>query len=141
MVRTYDANKVVVVLGANILSGFADGSFLTVERSEDSFTVYVGSSGEVARSRSNNKTGTSTLKLMQTSLSNDILSAYMVADELSGQGIVPFQVKDLQGATLVLAKESWVLKPADVEFARESGEREWKIQHAELEVFIGGVLS
>ena len=141
MVRTYDANKVVVVFGANILTGFADGSFLTVERSEDSFTVYVGSSGEVARSRSNNKTGTSTLKLMQTSLSNDILSAYMVADELSGQGIVPFQVKDLQGTTLVLAKESWVLKPADAEFARETGEREWKIQHAELEVFIGGVLS
>jgi hypothetical protein len=141
MVRTYDANKVVVVFGANILTGFADGSFLTVERSEDSFTVYVGSSGEVARSRSNNKTGTSTLKLMQTSLSNDILSAYMVADELSGQGIVPFQVKDLQGTTLVLAKESWVLKPADAEFAREAGEREWKIQHAELEVFIGGVLS
>ena len=141
MVRTYDASKVVVVFGANILSGFADGSFLTVERSEDSFTVYVGSSGEVARSRSNNKTGTSTLKLMQTSLSNDILSAYMVADELSGQGIVPFQVKDLQGTTLVLAKESWVLKPADAEFARETGEREWKIQHAELEVFIGGVLS
>src|SRR4051812_10926277 len=114
-IASYDASKIVVTLGPSILTGWADGSFLTIERESDSFEDYVGSDGGVARSKSNDKRATATLRLRMDAASNDVLSAFLVADELNGAGVLPFMVKDLKGTTLVLAKEAWVMKPAPIE--------------------------
>jgi hypothetical protein len=138
-IATYDSNKIVVTLGPTIIKGWADGSFLSIERESDSFEDYVGSDGGVARSKSNDKRATATLRLRQDSLSNDALSLAVVADELSGAGVLPFMVKDLKGTTLVLAKEAWVMKPAPIEYDRPIVEREWTIRLAEAQIFVGGM--
>lgn len=137
-VGTYDPNKIVITFGSLIITGYADGSFLTIDRANDSFGLVIGSSGEQGRSRSNDRSAVATVKLLQTSLANDALSLILQADELNGSGINPFMVKDLRGTTLILAKDAWIIKPPTQDFDRTVGSREWNIQLAEALIFSGG---
>ena len=57
-VTTYDPTKMVVVVGGVIVSGFADGDFITAKRDEDLYMKRVGADGHVARARNGNKSGT-----------------------------------------------------------------------------------
>lgn len=137
--KTYDPAQVVVTFLGNILTGFGPDTFITAERESDAFTDEVGADGEVARARSKDKRGTVTLTLLQTSMSNDVLSAAAAADELGGLGAGPLLVKDLNGATLVAAESAWVQKVANVEFGAELGTREWMLRCADVSVLVGGI--
>jgi len=138
-VRTYDPKNVVLTVGGAPISGYADGTFITVSRQNDSFVSVSGADGETARAKQNDKRGDLTLTLLQTSLSNDILSGIAVLDETSNAGVVPVILKDLSGATTYFSGSGWIKKPADSEFAKEVGNREWALELADMEVFIGGV--
>ncbi len=136
---TYDPAQVVVTFLGNILTGFGPDTFLTVERESDAFSDEVGADGEVARARSRDRRGTVTLTLLQSSLSNDVLSAAAAADELGGLGVGPLLIKDLTGATLVAAESAWVRKIANVEYGKEITAREWMIRCADMTVLVGGI--
>ena len=138
--KVYDPSEVVVSYGVSLIEGFADGTFVVCARDEDSYSLQVGTDGEATRSKSNNRSGTMTITLMQGSLSNDVLSALHIADENStgGASILPFLVKDLNGRTLTSAQTAWIQKPADDEFGREAGPREWVLRTNNLDKFTGG---
>src|SRR3990172_3302697 len=118
-VRSYDPAQVTVVFAGIPIEGFADGTFLTAERANPMFNTMVGSDGEGARAKSNDTSGSVTLTLMQTSLSNDALSALAALDETSGDGVGPLLIKDGLGRTLIQAESAWLEKPANAEFGRE----------------------
>ena len=139
MAHTYDPKLVSVVVGGFPISGFADGTFVTVERNEDSWTTQIGTDGEGTRSKSNNKSGRITISLMQTSQSNDILAGFEKSDELSNSGQVPVLINDNLGNALHSAETAWVVRPANAEYAREAGPREWILETDRLESFVGGV--
>ena len=136
--KEYNAADVSIIVAGVPVSGFGDGDFITVERDEDAFTKQVGTDGEVTRSKSNNKTGTATLTLMQTSAANALLSALAALDELSGDGVGPFQLKDNSGNTIHAAQNSWVRKMPSSTWAREAGPREWVIDLDKLNAYEGG---
>lgn len=136
--RTYDPAYIVCsVLGIPI-SGYADGTFVKAERSEDAFKTHVGAGGEVARARSRNMTGKVTFTLLATSPVNDLLSAASHLDELTGQGVGRVFIKDVNGTTLVLGANSWIVKPAAVEFGKEVTNREWVVECSYLYLHSGG---
>lgn len=137
-VKTYDPAAVNIIFAGIPIDGFADGTFITVARDNPSYNLSIGSDGEGARAKSNDKSGTVTITLMQNSRTNDLLSALSIADELSGDGIGPFLMKDLSGRTLCAAETAWLEKPSDVEFAREITNREWVIKTDALDIFAGG---
>lgn len=138
---TYDPAKVIVnVAGAN-LEGYADGTFINAERSSDTFTKSTGSDGRTTRVKQNDKSGTITITLQQSSPSNNILSSIMVLDEASNEGIVPIAIKDILGTTAIASGYCWVKKPPAVGFAKDAGNREWLFDCAVLEIFVGGALS
>jgi hypothetical protein len=139
-VKTYDPKEITIIFGATIVSGFADGSFVKVERTTDTWSTVAGADGEVSRSKSNDKRGTITITLQQTSLTNDIFSAYFQADELTNNGVLPVIVKNIRGIDIHTAAQAWVKKPAAVEYGKESGSREWIIETDELLTFVGGNL-
>jgi hypothetical protein len=139
-VKNYDPKQIIVSVGGNIIVAFAAGTFLSASRNEAAFVLTVGADGETARARSRNRSGLLTLTLMQTSPSNDVLSAFAAADELSGTGVVPVLVKDLLGTSLLAAQNGWVQKLADVEFGAELSNREWVIECDFLGMFAGGAL-
>ena len=137
-VKQYDPAQFQLIVNGNIISGFADGTFISFTRSADSFSKTVGSDGEVTRTRMNDKSAELTITLQQASASNDILSDLYLLDELSGNGIVPVLMKDGSGNTIIGAAEAWIRKPADATFSNEAENREWVIDMAAADPFIGG---
>lgn len=140
MVKTYNPKEVILTVGPYIISGYADGSFITVERNEDAWSLQIGTDGEGTRSKSNNRSGTVTTRLMQSSDSNQVLSALALADEQSGAGIVPIFIKDGSpgGTTLVIAESGWVRKLPSVEYDRTALGREWVLETDVLTINVGG---
>jgi hypothetical protein len=136
---TYDPRNVTIIIGGIIASGFADGTFIQVERNNPSFSVVSGASGETSRIKSNDKSCKLTLTLMATSTLNDILTGFMKADEISNSGKFPITIYEITGSTVVSALEAWVSKPPRVEYGKESGTREWELEAGTLEMFVGGI--
>lgn len=139
MLQTYDPKKVIATFGGSEIIGFAEGTFITVERAEDSFSVQTGSDGETLRVRNRNRAGTITLTLMQSSPSNDILSAAWILDENAGKGVAPFGLAEKGGTTSVVAPNTWVQKPATVEYGKEASSREWVLSSDKIDMVVGGL--
>lgn len=137
-VRTYDPKLVTVIVGGKIMSGYSDGTFVLVERNEQAFALKVGVDGEGTRAKSNNRSGKITITLMNSSKSNDDLSAFAAADELDNSGAVPVMVKDNSGRTLCACETAWVQKVANAEFAKEANARTWVMETDVLNMFVAG---
>ena len=135
--KTYDPAKVSLIIGGHIVQGYADGTFIECSRNNDTWSRQGGASGEQARAKSNDKSGTITITLMQSSESNAVLQGFAVADEADNAGLVPSFVKDNNGSELVTAEESWVQKPADKSYGKEVTERTWMFEVPEL-IYAGG---
>jgi hypothetical protein len=137
-VKQYDPKAISMIVGGKIMSGFADGTFIEVERNEQAFTLKVGVDGEGTRAKSNNKSGKITITLMQSSSSNDALTAFAAADELSNSGAVPSYLKDNLGTTIVAAQTSWVQKYPKIGFAKDVETRQWVLETDDISIFVGG---
>lgn len=137
-VRTYDPKQVMVIIGGIPMSGFADGTFATVERTSDTFTKVSGADGIISRSKTNDRSGLLKFTAAQTSPSNDVLSAIAVADELTNTGIVPVLIKDNSGRSVFVSAFGWVKKPPTSEFGKDIANREWTLDLADLDIFVGG---
>lgn len=136
--KNYDPKRVSLYIGGVRIGGYEDGSFITVEYNADAFTPYVGADGEYGRSKNADESGKITVRLTQTSKSNDILSALAIADRASGTGTFIVSVRDLNGTTVATSESAYILKRANAEFAKEIGPREWPIYCAPLKMFVGG---
>lgn len=135
----YDADQVVLsVFGARI-GGYADGEFLRVEPEGPDFGDVVGTDGQVTRFKTGDRRATATVLLLQSSASNDVLSAVsnLDRDSPNGAGVGEFLVEDLSGRTL-LRGQCWISQPPTVSFGREAGPREWTLRISRLERFDGG---
>jgi hypothetical protein len=143
-VRTYNPQSVILTVGGVPLSGFADGTFVRVERKNDSFSMVSGADGVVSRSKMNDYSGTVTITLAQTSPSNAMLSAFAAADELTNKGIFPISCMDASSSvisgeySLHFSAYGWVKKPASVEYGKDVSNREWTLDCADLMMFAAG---
>lgn len=137
-VRTYDPAQVIITIGGSIMSGFADGTFITIERETDTFTKVSGADGVISRAKSNDKSALLTITLAQTSPSNDALSILHNVDELTAKGVVPVLVKDILGRSTYVSGNGWIRRPAGYEGGKEITDREWQIDLAETLWFTGG---
>jgi hypothetical protein len=139
--KVFDADQVsLVFMGITIDSGYADGEFVTIEQTEQDFTVVVGTDGEVTRSKTNNRHATIKVKLMQTSSGNATLSALNNLDVATpgGAGVGPMMIRDRQGTSVYTASKCWIAKPPDVSMDRTATPREWTLECANLVRFDGG---
>lgn len=138
MAKTYNPKRYVISFGGHTLTGFADGTFVSVQKAADDFTKVVGADGEVARSASADESATVTLTLLQTSRSNDVLSAFRREDKLTNLGKKPLLIKDLNGTTVASAAEAWIARGPNIENAKEISPRVWVIDCSHLFEHIGG---
>lgn len=137
-VFTYAADKVRVVVGGFPLTGFSDGTFITVERDEQAYNKVTGADGVTSRARTGNRAGSITISLQQTSPSNDVLSGFMIADEASDLGVVPVLIKDTSGRTIHATSAAWVRQKPSETFSKNIENREWILDCARIESFVGG---
>jgi hypothetical protein len=137
-VKTYDPAEVSLIVGGKIITGFTDGTGITVERNEDLWNLKVGIDGEGARSKNNNRSGKFTIALQQTADSNNDLSTFEQADELTNGGAVPVFLRDANGSTIATCTTAWVKKLPNSEYAKEITARTWVLETDFLEYFVGG---
>jgi hypothetical protein len=136
---SYNHKQVAVIYGGRTIEGFAENG-ITVARDNDSFTDMSGADGEVMVSHSNDKRGTVTLNLMQSSASNLILSGFLKVQEAAGKVIpLPLIIRDNNGLSVLAAGNAWVVKPADAGFAKTGQDRSWTIRCADLEMLDAGI--
>jgi hypothetical protein len=138
-VVTYDPKKFVIILGAHIATGFADGTFIQIERASDTFTKTVGAGGDVARAKSNDRSGRVTLTLMNTSPTNDFLSGQALADELDNSGKFVFSATEIAGTTVIQGSEAWVVKPSAIQRSKNIDTTVWAIDIAQMNVVVGSL--
>lgn len=138
---TYDANDILInFAGIPVDSGYADGEFCRVEQAEDDFSLVMGTDGSGTRSKTNNRSATITIILMQSSKTNNALSTLNNLDKKKGNGagVGPLLIKDKGGTTLFAAEKCWIQKPPNASFDRTATSREWTLATDKLERFDGG---
>ena len=137
-VRTYDAKEVVLTLDGTPVFGYADGTFISIEREEETYNKVVGADGMVSRAKTNNRSGTLTLTLKQTSPSNEDLSDFLNQDELNNEGVFSVLLKDASSGSRIFSSTGWVQGLPTIEYAKEISEREWVIELSKIEFDITG---
>jgi hypothetical protein len=136
----YSFGDVTAAFGPIILDGYQDGEGITIEHTSDAFTLKVGIDGKATRCKVLDRSATITIKLMQSSAANDLLSAVYLADQAApnGAGVGPFIIRDHNGRSVFTAAESWIARAPDATFDQEVSVREWKFGVAFLSEFHGG---
>lgn len=131
--NTYIPKLVIASFAGTGLTGFADGTFVTVERNSDGMTLKVGADGESGVAVSADESGKVTVTVLNTSKTNDYLST---CANLKTRG--PLQIKDLSGRLLVLAEDAWVTKHASITKSKDVEENAWTFETGNLSITNGG---
>jgi hypothetical protein len=137
-VLTYDPKKVIVVLGARTITGFAEDDMITIAPHGEGMQLFVGADGEVARSVDPDHTFEVTFHLSSASKSNTYLSGLYNADRVTGQFILPLLIKDMAGDTLFSAAQAWVSNFPEATRSRTIGTQDWVIQTGQIDMPIVG---
>jgi hypothetical protein len=126
---TYNPKEVTISLSGIAISGFADGTFITIARADNEiYKMHVGAYGESARTKNNNETGTITFTLKATSPSNKILDGLK-----NNPATFPALVKNNSTSSFICTSaEAWVNTDPDIEFAAEESMVEWVVMCADL---------
>jgi len=132
---TYSADQVKILFaGYTIESGFADGEFVSIEPKSPLFTSKAGVDGEVARARNNDARADVKVKLLQTSLGNNVLDALAKLDKATnGAGVGVLEVVDLSsGVVLAHGDKAWVSALPTQSRAGEITVNEWTLEVSQL---------
>lgn len=132
--REYNPKLVNATLGGRLLiKGFADGTFLEMQRAVPRTEIMVGAKGDVGITKSANYTGTVTFTLLQNSPTNQYLSAIVnaedAADELFRADIV---VDDKSGSVLAIAKMCHIQEPAPIILGDGQNAKVWTFFSEEI---------
>lgn len=141
--KNYSPQFVTVSFNGVILTGFADGTFVEVEREDDAFTKRVGSQGDVVRVQSMNRSGKITVTLQNQSPTNDILAAFALTDEQTGLGTGTIQIKDKNTASidpLAVSGVAWIMKLPKIDRAKEATNSVWVFECAQLQLTPSGAV-
>lgn len=137
--NTWDPQRVVMSLGSIPIEGPANGTFVTVTRPVDGFTLELGAYGDPVRVATNNNSARITVTLLDASPTNAKLSALHRQDLATKDGVRPFSLQDLEGTTLVKGDEAWVVKIPDLSYSNDGTPvREWMIDVASADIDVGG---
>jgi hypothetical protein len=141
--KAWNINEMSLSLNAVPLDGggYAEDEVLTIDWTEDWFSMYVGADGEVTRVRTNNFSALATLKYAQTADANDRLSAMLTADiaVLNGAAAGVFNARDQSGRLLVTSARAWITAPPAIKIGKTVQVYEWKINLADARTsFFGG---
>lgn len=128
--KTYSPEEGSLIVDGNIGEGW---NSVKVARDEDSWTFEPSTSGGGTRTKNSNKAGKFTIVCQQTSSFNGVLS-----DLHKSGDIVSCSFRDNSGSDVHESEGGYVVKPAESEYAKEVGEREWIIQCEVLEMDVRG---
>ena len=128
MYQQYSPKDVVCSWNGIAIEGFAPDSFLRLQRTSPLVTPVVGAGGQVALTRNADKTGTIEIELMQTSLSNQMLSAIQAKQdnmELEEDISSNFVIYDPSCSVLATGINAWLQELPQIELGRDQNSKTW----------------
>lgn len=137
-VDTIDPKDVILTVDGKIITGYGQDTYIEVDRDSNQVEDEVGAEGDVTRRITNDRRGTITISLLQTSPSNLILSTLARLDEISGDGIFAVIIKDNRGNDLHMAPNSWIQKMPRVTYRAGVEVRVWPLRTSNLQMIVGG---
>lgn len=140
LTRKYAPDDVAAVVGNQAVTGFKSGTFVEADRTVDIAELDVGSDGEVTLVISPNQSGTCKLTLQQSSPLNDYFTILHQALQQKNLAvaIVPLNINDKNGTSVISAKQAVVQKVAKITFADKSEGREWTFLSGYMNIAPGG---
>lgn len=146
ILATYSPEDVKLILTAldgswsHTVNGFADGTFLTVERVIPHATLYNGADKSNVRVVRAVKNCDLTASLHLASESNDVFSQLLANDEFSRDGSDCFRVmvKDTIGRTVMSSPAAFIGTSPTAGFSTDVETRDWVIHAINLDIHFGG---
>jgi hypothetical protein len=139
VLANYSPEDVVFLLGGVIpLSGFADGTFISIRKANPIFETVVSADGKVSRTQVENPLYTVTLTLSSVASDNEILTAISFADKKTGRGKLPIMVKDNLGTSIFYASLAWIESTPDMSFGTDVSTRDWVFSCIGVTEVVGG---
>lgn len=135
----YNPAAVDASLGGRILEGFAEGTMIDIEWPKDDYEMKVGTKGDVGVARIIDPTATVTIRLLQTSPSNDALSSLRTSSLAAGASgfAADFSMRDRSGTSIVQGK-AFVMKRPNLTMSNTVEAREWKLGVIVADSLVGG---
>lgn len=124
-VQTYSPSEVVFTLAGTTISGWDN---ITIKRSSPSFKMVRGIRNRHTRVRNKDTSAVIEIGLVNTSSSNDLLTAIVEKDEQLGTGRIELMIKDTLGTFSFNSIEAYVTGYADMSFGEDVGTRTWIIE-------------
>ncbi len=136
--RTFDPAEVSVIIGGFSIGGFADSTTaIEIVKDDDLVNLTQGTDGDSIFVVTRKTSGTLTVRLLQSSASNEVLSGIANAIELGAAVPVPILVNDNTGSSIYAAAKAMPIKIPDSAFGNENNDREWSFRCADLRAFVG----
>lgn len=135
-VNTYSPNSVELSVGGYSIAGWDN---ITVARRVTSFLPIPGIRGKHTRVPNLDTSATITLTLIQTSPSNDVLSAIHGLDIINGTGRLVLTLKDKSGRSVFSTSEGYITGYPETVFSGDFEYRTWTIFcQSTSELVVGG---
>ena len=143
LLGNYSPESLVIVLSkgdfVHTIQGFADGSFLNINRETPASTLYVGSDLSAGRVKRRNKASTITITLHQFSASNAVLQALQRADEEDDTDtwMVAMTIKDTSGTSSWSSNQTFIGTVPDAQLGSTAESRAWVLHAVALNANVG----
>lgn len=134
MLKKYNPKKIVGGWFNIPFQGYMDGTFVDVEYAEDAVTPHVGSQGDITLVLNPNRMAKATITLVQGSPTNRQLAIQTPDARRNFMPTGVFSLVDLNGETVVQAKDGVIQKTAKVEFGKTITGRQWVFILPEAEI-------
>ena len=134
--HTFSIQACQITFGGFTISGFTPDDAITFTPSNDIFEKVIGCDGDMSMSQKAVQWDVE-VSLSQTSLTNNVLSAVVNADIISGTGVLPFGFVDPRGATVFTLTAARVMAWPTAAFGSTIKDRKWKLSGVGFG-FVGG---
>ena len=144
LIGNYSPESLIVTMSkggfTHQLTGFADGSFLTVTRMVPASTPYIGADLTGGRTKRKNRSCTASFTLHQYAASNKVLQDLQRADEEDDGNawVFNFLIRDTSGQTSIFSSQTIIQTTPDVSFGTDTETRVWEFFMFNADIQIGG---
>lgn len=144
-IGSYSPDDFTIVISkgdfVHTVTGFADGTFVSMDRLQPSSIPYQGIGGAAfGRVRRRNTGMNVTITLHQYSPSNTVLQQLQLADAntTNNDWVFNCTLKDPSGMTVASSNTAIIVAPPAVAFGSDTSTRDWAIYLFGSDLFIGG---
>jgi hypothetical protein len=145
---TYSPEEIVAVISipdypdvSHVISGWAEGTFMTWEKTTPSSTLVLGADNTGGRLRRRTKGGNINFTLQQFTASNDFLTILERndGDATNNSWLFNLTIKDGMGRSFLHATNCFIVNQPQVTLGTTADDtRSWDIQAVNIEYYVGG---